>query len=116
ISQNSRQAGSIFDRNGLIDRISKHKEKELELNERFNELSEVIPLAILTGKLEEVKEQLDVQNRNELSQSSSHEDLEKIEKFIELLFNKPPEPEDSSMTLKDKMFYFEKAQSLSIQL
>ena len=32
------------------------KAKELELSERFNELSEIIPLAILTGKLEEVRD------------------------------------------------------------
>jgi DNA sulfur modification protein DndD len=116
ISQHSKQGNSTFDRNAVIIEIDKLKTKEVELNERFNELSEIIPLAILTGKLEEVKEHLEIQEKNELSQNSSKENSHKIENFIELLFNKPPEPENSTMSLKDKMFYYEKAQTLGSQL
>lgn len=116
ISQHSKQGNFTFDRNAVIIEIDKLKAKEVELNERFNELSEIIPLAILTGKLEEVKEHLDIQEKNELSQNSSKENSDKIENFIELLFNKPPEPENSTMSLKDKMFYYEKAQTLGSQL
>lgn len=116
ISLHSKKSNSTFDRNTIIIEIDKLKAKEVELNERFNELSEIIPLAILTGKLEEVKEQLDVQDKNEVSRNSINENSEKIEIFIELLFNKPPEPVNSTMSLKDKMFYYEKAQSLSSQL
>jgi DNA sulfur modification protein DndD len=116
ISQHSKQGNSTFDRNALIIEIDKLKSKEVELNERFNELSEIIPLAILTGKLEEVKEHLEIQEKNELSQNSSKENSDKIENFIELLFNKPPEPDNSTMSLKDKMFYYEKAQTLGSQL
>ena len=116
ISQHSKQGNSTFDRNAVIIEIDKLRAKEVELNERFNELSEIIPLAILTGKLEEVKEHLDIQEKNELSQNSSKENSDKIENFIELLFNKPPEPENSTMSLKDKMFYYEKAQTLGSQL
>ena len=116
ISQNSKHGNSSFDRNSILTEIEKLKEKEIELNERFNELSEIISLAILTGKLEEVKEHLEIQEKNELSKKSTSENFEKIENFIELLFNKPPEPDNSSMSLKDKMFYYEKAQSLSSQL
>jgi len=116
ISQHSKQGNSTFDRNAVIIEIDKLKSKEVELNERFNELSEIIPLAILTGKLEEVKEHLEIQEKNELSQNSSKENSDKIENFIELLFNKPPEPDNSTMSLKDKMFYYEKAQTLGSQL
>jgi DNA sulfur modification protein DndD len=116
ISQHSKQGNFTFDRNAVIIEIDKLKAKEVELNERFNELSEIIPLAILTGKLEEVKEHLEIQEKNELSQYSSKENSDKIENFIELLFNKPPEPENSTMSLKDKMFYYEKAQTLGSQL
>ncbi|MFZ4680490.1 MAG: DNA sulfur modification protein DndD [Flavobacterium sp.] len=116
ISQHSKQGNSTFDRNAVIIEIDKLKTKEVELNERFNELSEIIPLAILTGKLEEVKEHLEIQEKNELSQNSSKENSDKIENFIELLFNKPPEPDNSTMSLKDKMFYYEKAQTLGSQL
>jgi len=116
ISQHSKQGNSTFDRNAVIIEIDKLKAKEVELNERFNELSEIIPLAILTGKLEEVKEHLEIQEKNELSQNSSKENSDKIENFIELLFNKPPEPDNSTMSLRDKMFYYEKAQTLGSQL
>lgn len=116
ISQHSKQGNSTFDRNAIIIEIDKLKTKEVELNERFNELSEIIPLAILTGKLEEVKEHLDIQEKNELSQNASKENSVKIENFIEQLFNKPPEPENSTMSLKDKMFYYEKAKALGTQL
>jgi DNA sulfur modification protein DndD len=116
ISQHSKQGNSAFDRSTIIMEIDKLKVKEFELNERFNELSEIIPLAILSGKLEEVKEHLETQEKNEISQNSLKENADKIEHFIELLFNKPPEPENSTMSLKDKMFYFEKAQTLGLQL
>ena len=116
ISKHSKQGNSIFDREAVLIEIEKLKIKEDELNERFNELSEIIPLAILTGKLEEVKEHLEIQEKNETSQIFSKENSEKIESFIELLFNKHPEPENSTMSLKDKMFYYQKAQSLGSEL
>tara|TARA_R110001583_G_scaffold195272_2_gene371342 strand:+ start:2568 stop:4670 length:2103 start_codon:yes stop_codon:yes gene_type:complete len=116
ISQHSKQGNSTFDRESVLSEIEKLKTKELELSERFNELSEIIPLAILTGKLEEVNEHLEIQEKNELSQNSSKENSEKIENFIELLFNKPPEPDNSTMSFKDKNFYYEKAKNLGSQL
>ena len=116
ISKHSKQGNSIFDRDKTLSEIEKLKIKELELSEKFNELTEIIPLAILTGKLEAVNEHLDIQEKNELSQNSSRENSEKIENFIELLFNRPPEPENSSMSFKDKHFYYEKAQNLGSEL
>lgn len=116
ISQHSKQGNSRFDRNAVIIEIDKLKAKEVELNERFNELSEIIPLAILTGKLEEVKEHLEIQEKNELSQNSSKENSDKIKNFIELLFNKPPEPDNSTMSIEDKFFYYQKAKDLSSHL
>ncbi len=116
ISQHSKQGNSAFDRESILSEIEKLKVKEFELSERFNELSEIIPLAILTGKLEEVNEHLKIQEKNELTQSSSKENSEKIENFIELLFNKAPEPDNSTMSFKDKLFYYEKAQNLSSKL
>lgn len=116
ISQHSKQGNSTFNREAVLIEIEKLKIKEDDLNVRFNELSEIIPLAILTGKLEEVNEHLEIQEKNETSQIFSKENSEKIESFIELLFNKPPEPENSTMSLKDKMFYYQKAQSLGSEL
>jgi len=116
ISQHSKQGNSTFDRKSILSEIEKLKTKEFELSESFNELSEIIPLAILTGKLEEVNEHLEIQEKNELSQNSLKENSEKIENFIELLFNKPPEPDNSTMTFKDKNFYYEKAKKLGSEL
>lgn len=116
ISQHSKQGNSTFDRESVLTEIEKLKLKEHELSERFNELSEIIPLAILTGKLEEVSEHLEIQDRNIISQNSSNENSEKIENFIELLFNKPPEPENSTLSFKDKLFYYDKAKNLGSEL
>ena len=116
ISQHSKQGNSTFDRESILSEIEKLKAKEFELSEKFNELSEIIPLAILTGKLEEVNEHLEIQEKNSISQNSSKENAEKIENFIELLFNKPPEPENSTLSFKDKLFYYEKAKNLGSEL
>ncbi|MFH6935228.1 DNA sulfur modification protein DndD [Flavobacterium sp. FlaQc-30] len=116
ISQHSKQGNTTFDRESILSEIEKLKTKEYELSERFNELSEIIPLAILTGKLEEVSEHLEIQEKNKITQNSSKENSEKIENFIELLFNKPPEPENSTMSFKDKLFYYEKAKNLGSEL
>ncbi|UOE39160.1 DNA sulfur modification protein DndD [Chryseobacterium oryzae] len=116
ISSNSKQGNSSFDRDSIVQEIEKIKAKEAELSEKFNELSEVIPLVILAGKLEEVREHITIQGTNEISSSSEKENLEKIENFIELLFNKPPEPDNSTMSFRDKSFYYEKAKKLGNEL
>lgn len=116
ISQNSKQGNPNLDRETIINDLEKLKIKEIELSERFAELSEIIPLAILAGKLEEVKEHISIQEANEISQKSLQESSEKIENFIELLFNKPPDPENSTMSFKDKTFYYEKAKRLGDEL
>lgn len=116
ISQNSKQGRSSFDRETILTEIEELKTKEEDLSERFTELSEIIPLTILAGKLEEVKEHIKIQETNEISQKSSNENLEKIENFIELLFNRPPDPENSTMSFRDKAFYYEKAKRLGSEL
>lgn len=116
ISQHSKQGNSPFDRELILLEIEKLKTKEIELSERFNELSEIIPLAILAGKLEEVNEHLEIQEKNTFSQNSTKENYEKIDNFIELLLNKPPEPENSTLSFKDKLFYYDKAKSLGSEL
>lgn len=116
ISNNSKQGKSNFDREGILSEIEKLNIKEVELNERFNELSEIIPFTILAGKLEEVKKHIEIQELNEISKKTSIENTEKIEGFIEQLFNKPPDPENTTMTFRDKNFYYEKAKKLSSNL
>jgi DNA sulfur modification protein DndD len=112
ISQNSQTSYAAFDRDSTLLEISKLEERRVELNTRFDELSEIIPLAMLSGKLEEVEEHLLFQDRNEASQKFIKENSNKIDDFIELLFNKPPEPKETTMSFKDKLFYYEKARKL----
>lgn len=116
ISQHSKQNSSTLNKNSIINEIDSLNEKKNIFQERFNELSEIIPLLILSGKLEEVKEHIEFQEKNHFTQNSIKENSEKIENYIELLFNKPPEPEDSTLSLKDKLFYYEKAQLLASNL
>src|SRR5699024_9432260 len=116
ISKKSKQGNSSLDRDSIIYEIKDLTDKKTELSDRFNELSEVIPLIILAGKLEEVKEHLSLQKGNDLAKELSKENTERLEQFIELLFNKPPEPENSSMSFKDKHFYYEKAMRLGAEL
>jgi DNA sulfur modification protein DndD len=116
ISTNSKQGNPNFNREIIIDEIEKLKIKELELNEKFNELSEIIPFTILTGELEDIKNHIIIQEQNDKVQGSLKENEEKIDKFIDLLFNKPPEPENSTFSFKDKSFYYEKAKKISVEL
>lgn len=116
ISQNSKQGNSSFDRDSIAVEINDLIDKKSELSDKFNELSEVIPLIILAGKLEEVKEHLLLQGENDLTYELNKDNTKRLEQFTELLFNKPPEPENSSMSFKDKNFYYEKAMRLSSEL
>jgi DNA sulfur modification protein DndD len=116
INQNSKGNTVQFDRESYLLRKDLLQQKETDLEQAFNELSELIPLAILAGKLEEVNEHLVLQDQNQILINSSSEIIEKIDTFIERLFNQAPEPINSSMTLKDKMFYYAKAQNLSSEL
>lgn len=113
IAQNSKNGNTTFDRGIIVNELESLKIKEIELSNQFNDLSEIIPLVILSGKLEEIKEHLQLQDENDQSDSSSKDNSRKIEEFIELLFNKPPDPEESTMSFKDKLFYYEKAKKLS---
>ncbi len=116
ISSQSKQGNSKFDREAILTEINDLKAKETELAEKFNELSEILPLTILSGKLEEVSEHIEQQESNLVTEKIASDNSKKIENFIEQLFNKPPEPENSTFSLKDKMFYYNKAQDLSHKL
>lgn len=116
ISQSNKQVTKGEDRNKILLELDSLELKETSLTEKFNELSELIPLVILTGKLEELNSQIELQENNLLSRSILNENSEKIENFIELLFNRPPEPENSTMSFKDKSFYYQKAKKLSNEL
>ncbi len=112
LNQNSKSDKSVLNREDIFNELSSLQSKKEEVENRFNELSELSPLAILGGKLEEVIEQIETQNKS-LSDVENNESVKiKLESFIEKLFNNPPEPDDGSMTFKNKVFYSEKAHGL----
>jgi len=112
LNQNSNKETQTYNRENLYLRKEKLEEKENELSLRFSELSELIPLTMLAGKIEEVIEHLSIQDKILLSNEVNLETGKSLDKFVEELFNQPPEPNDGSMSFKNKVFYSEKAQNL----
>lgn len=116
ISQNSKQGSPNFDRDNLISEKEQIENKESDLLIKINELSEIIPLTILAGKLEEVRDHILTQETNRRTSQLSEENIAKVDFLIEQLFNKPPDPENSTMSFRDKNFYYEKAKQLSYKI
>lgn len=101
---------------GSLDELYKTK-KELELKvkeleNKFNQLSEIIPFAISAGKLEEVTEHLAKQEEDSSLQEKRNELIEKNNQLLEKLFNNPPFPADGDISFSKKMFYAEKAKKI----
>jgi len=116
LNQNSKKETTSLNREEILKNIVELKERQVELERRFNELSELIPLAMLAGNIEEVIEQIGIQEELHAKNEFNDDTRIKLEKFIEKLFNHPPEPLDGSMTLKNKIFYSEKAQVILNEL
>ncbi|MDM8158595.1 DNA sulfur modification protein DndD [Labilibaculum sp. K2S] len=116
LNKNSRKETTSFKREDLFNELTVLQGKKEELEKRFNELSELAPLAMLGGKIEEVLEQIDLQEQS-ISDIENNEVIKKkLDSFTEKLFNQPPEPEDGSMSFKNKIFYSDKAQGLLNEL
>ena len=96
----------------LIAEKLKIQDNISNLENEFHALGEVIPLVMLSGKLHQVQEHLKKQQDNETAENNVLVNFEKIEKFIEFLFNEPPQPENSTLSFKDKIFFYEKAKEL----
>lgn len=116
LNQNSKKETTTLNREDIFKNISTLKEKQEEFERRFNELSELIPLAMLGGKIEEVVEQIEIQEKLYTENELNNDTRIKLDRFIEKLFNHPPEPLDGSMTLKNKIFYSDKAQGILNEL
>jgi len=116
ITQHSNTSFSKDDRESLLLEQSKTRESLIILDDRINYLGEIVPLAILSSFLEDVSEHL--KSQDQINNIVSNEDISssKVELLIERLFNQPPEPKDSSFTLKDKMFYYDKAMTICQEL
>ena len=62
LNQNNIVLTGENDREQIIEKKEELEKKKIDFENDFIELSEILPLAILTGKLEEVQEQLQIQN------------------------------------------------------
>lgn len=116
LNQNCKKGTSTINRETLLKEIIILKGKKELLEKQFNDLGEIAPLAILSGKIEEVIEQIELQSQSRVDNEIVVNVKRKLDNFIEQLFNKPPEPEDGSMSFKNKVFYSGKAQVLLNEL
>ncbi len=85
--------------------------KQEETAKKFNEMASIIPLAIMADKIEEVHEQINKEEAVKLTKIENKALIEKTKEFAELLFNKPPFPEND-IDLEQKHFYYNKAKAL----
>lgn len=101
---------------GSLDELYRNKReletKEIELENKFNQLSEIIPFAIAAGKLEEVTEHFTKQEESSVLQERKHEQIEKNNLLIEKLFNNAPFPAGGDISFTKKVFYAEKAKKI----
>ncbi len=101
---------------GSLDELYKNKKilenKEKELENQFNELSEIIPFAVAAGKIEEVTEHLAKQEEDSILNERRLEMIDKTDEFLESLFDKAPFPVDGNLPYSKRMFYVEKAKKV----
>ncbi len=101
---------------GSLDELYRRKtellQKEKDLENKFGELSEIIPFAISAGKMDEVIEHLGRQEQETSLTEKRNEFVEKNNEIIEKLFNNPPFPLDGDISFSKKVFYAEKARKI----
>lgn len=104
-----------FSENQLENLYSGRKKlvEKLKISQaKFDDFSEIIPLAILGGKLEEVVEHLSDQEKINTNKEVELELNEKVTEFIEALFNKPDFPTNGDISFSQKLFYAQKTEGL----
>ncbi len=101
---------------GSLEELYKNKRelelKDKELENKFNQLSEIIPFAVAAGKLEEVTEHLAKQEEYSSLHERRNELIEKNNQLLEKLFNNPPFPTDGDISFSKKIFYADKAKKI----
>ncbi len=110
-----KHGSKVFNLSSLEELLKQKKEleaKERDLENKFNELSEIIPFAVAAGKLEEVTEHLSKQEEDSSLKEKRIELIEKNNELLEKLFNNPPFPTDGDISFSKKMFYADKAKKI----
>lgn len=103
---NSNNLPALYTKKRTLDILVKKEE------DKFNELSEIIPFAIAAGKIEELHEQISKQISSEEKAFFKTEFLDKSNLLIEELFNTAPFPLDGDIPFTKKVFYSDKAKSI----
>ena len=110
--QHSNKSFNTSSLDELYKQRNELKQKEKDLENKFNELSEIIPFVLAAGKLEEVNEHLKLQEEESYLAEKRNELIEKNNELIEKLFNNPPFPTDGDISFSKKMFYADKAKKI----
>lgn len=110
--QHSNKSFNTSSLDELYKQRNEFKQKEKDLENKFNELSEIIPFVLAAGKLEEVNEHLKLQEEESYLNEKRNELIEKNNELIEKLFNNPPFPTDGDISFSKKMFYADKAKKI----
>lgn len=110
--QHSNKSFNTSSLDELYKQRNELKQKEKNLENKFNELSEIIPFVLAAGKLEEVNEHLKLQEEESYLSEKRNELIEKNNELIEKLFNNPPFPTDGDISFSKKMFYADKAKKI----
>lgn len=82
-----------------------------KLADRLHDISEFLPFAIAAGKFAELVEHLQNEETFQRKTAAKKEVQEQAEEFLESLFNRPPYPPED-MSMKQKSFYYNKAEEL----
>ncbi len=99
------------DMQALHKKRSDLKEQRNEMQIKFNEMTDVIPLLMLSGLLQETKEHIEIEENNKNDKTAQNNFTEKVGLFIEELFNEGEMP-TPDISLKQKIFYDKKSTQL----
>lgn len=92
-------------------KIELQKERD-DIRQKFHNMADIIPLFMLSGLMQEANEHIRIEENNHEKQNIQSNFSEKIDAFMEELFNKGKSP-TPDIGLKQKMFYVEKSNNLA---
>ncbi len=107
----SRKGGDNTDVTILHAQKKELEKQRDELQKKFVSMSDIIPLFMLSGLMQETKEHIEIEQSSRDNALSNDGFVEKMDLLIEGLFNtgKMPSPD---ITLKQKIFYEDKSKEL----
>lgn len=101
------------DVNELRLKEEKLNEQLEEAGQKFNDLSDLIPFAVMGHKLEEAVEHINQEDAIKRSQIEQKVIKEKTRQFADALFNRSPlPPDEEDINFEQKSFYYQKAKGI----